>query len=158
MFFLVKRRAAVEGLLIVLGDTTKLVETSCYLVGKNNCTRKQHTLKAVVKVSRNIELCSCQTTHLKHKNSYQFSKSSNTILRRLADHVNATCRLNMKTRLRYRQTPSHIWYTAQPRSTCGHTAFISVRSLTAISCNKNKLETENIFPQEETVVKYQKQH
>ena len=48
--------------------------------GKKNCTRKQHALKAVVKVSRNIELYSCQTTHLKPKNSYQFSKSSNTNL------------------------------------------------------------------------------
>ena len=27
----------------VPGDTTKLVQTSCYLVGENNCTRKQHT-------------------------------------------------------------------------------------------------------------------
>ena len=46
---------------------SELVETSCYLFRKNNCTRKQHTLKAVVKVSRNIELYSCQTTHLKSK-------------------------------------------------------------------------------------------
>ena len=57
------------------GDATNLVETSCCLFGKNNCTRKQHTLKAVVKVSRNTEIYSCQTTHLKSKNSYQFSKS-----------------------------------------------------------------------------------
>ena len=35
------------------GDATNLVETSCYLFGRNNCTRKQHTLKAVEKVSRN---------------------------------------------------------------------------------------------------------
>ena len=54
------------------GDTTNLVETSCYLFGRNNCTRKQHTLKAVVKVSKlNTELYSCQTTHIKPKNSYQ---------------------------------------------------------------------------------------
>ena len=57
------------------GDATNLVETSCYLFGRNNCTRKQHALKAVVKVSRNIELYSCQTTHLKPKSSYQFFKS-----------------------------------------------------------------------------------
>ena len=52
------------------GDATNLVETSCYLFGRNSCT-----LKTVVKVSRNTELYSCQTTHLKPQNSYQFSKS-----------------------------------------------------------------------------------
>ena len=56
------------------GDATNLVETSCYQFGRNNCTRK-HTLNAVVKVSINTELYSCQTTHLKPQNSYQFFKS-----------------------------------------------------------------------------------
>ena len=52
-----------------------------------------------------------------------------------ADHVNATCGLNMKTRLRYRQTPSHLYYTAQPRNPCGrqYSLYFAVRSLTAIS-------------------------
>ena len=45
------------------------------------------------------------------------------------DHVNTTCGLNMKTRLRYGQTPSHFYYTAQPRGPCGRTAFISRKSL-----------------------------
>ena len=58
------------------GDATNLVET-CYLLVENNCTRKQHTLKAVIKFSRNIELYSCQTTHIKPKNFYQISKNSN---------------------------------------------------------------------------------
>ena len=42
----------------------------------------------------------------------------------IADHVIATCGLNMKTGLRYGQTPSHLYYTAQPRGSCGRTAFI----------------------------------
>ena len=41
-----------------------------------------------------------------------------------ADHVNGTCSLNMITRLRYGQTPSHLYYTAPPRGPCGRTAFI----------------------------------
>ena len=40
-----------EGMLIVLVTQ----RTSCYHFGKYDCTRKQHTLKAVVKFSRNIE-------------------------------------------------------------------------------------------------------
>ena len=59
------------------GDATNLVET-CYLLGKNNCTRKQHTLKAVVKVSRNIELSVRVNCSHEAQNSYQISKSSNT--------------------------------------------------------------------------------
>ena len=104
-----------------------MVETSCYLFGRNNCTRKQHTntLKAVVKVSINTELYSCQTTHLKPKNSYPVPiLQKHQRLNWTADHVNATCGLNMKTRLRYGQTPSHLYYTAQPRGPCGCTAFI----------------------------------
>ena len=113
-------------------DATNLVETLCYLFGRNNCSRKQYTLKAVVKVSRNTELYSCQTTHLKPKNSYQFSKSITDSYQRLnwtVDHVNATCAVNVKTRLRYEQTPSHLNYTVQPRGPCGRTAFISLAAI-----------------------------
>ena len=57
MFFLVKRCAAVEtcGHVDRPGDATNFVETSCYLFGKQNYSRKQHTVIAVVKFSRNIE-------------------------------------------------------------------------------------------------------
>ena len=46
--FLVKRRAAVEEevmLIVPVRRLANLVET-CYLFGKNNCARKQRTLKA----------------------------------------------------------------------------------------------------------------
>ena len=103
------------------GDATSLVETSCY-----NCTRKQHTLKAVEKVSRNIELYSCQTTHLKPKRQKLLPiLQKHQRLNWTADHVNATYGLNMKTRLRYVDT-SHLYYTTHPRSPCGRTAFISL--------------------------------
>ena len=52
MFFLVKRCAAVEGMLIAWRRDEfgrNIVLSFLY------CTRKQHTVKAVVKVSRNIE-------------------------------------------------------------------------------------------------------
>ena len=59
MFFLVKQRVAgmqlERGHVCCPGDATNLAET-CYLFGENNCTRKQHTLKPVVKVSRKLIL------------------------------------------------------------------------------------------------------
>ena len=71
-----------------------------------------------------------------------------------ADHVNATYGLNMKTRLRYGQTPSHLYYTAQPRSPCGRTASLALTAIKAIVNNTtipcepntaNRHEESNIF-------------
>ena len=63
---------------------------------------ENNTLWKLWKKSREIsELYSCQTTHLKFKNSYQR-------LNWTADHVNAMRGLNMKTKLRYGQTPSPL--------------------------------------------------
>ena len=116
------------------------------LFGRNNCTRKQHTLKAVVKVSRNIELYSSFHVNYSHqtqkllpdlqKQQRKLRRLASEIKFRLnwtADHVNVTCGLNMKTRLRYRQTPSHLLHCATQKSLRPYSLYLTVRSLTAIT-------------------------
>ena len=86
-------------------------------------------MKAVVKVSRNTELYIFMSNY---SPQVQNSQKLLPVLQKhqrlncTADHVNATCGLSMKTRLRYGQTPSHLYYTAEPRGPCGRTSFISL--------------------------------
>ena len=141
MFFLVKRRAAVEDQIMLIVN----------FLGKNNCTRKQHTLKAVINVWRNIELYSCQTIHIKPKNSYRISKSSKTSfaiqllppeIKFRLNHLNTTCSLNMKTRLRYRQTPSHqsLVHCVTQKSLRLYSLYFAVRSLHSLTAIKRQWE------------------
>ena len=129
MFFLVERRAAVEtwGHVNRPGDATNIVlsfrEIWLY--------QKTTHFESCGKILEKYWIYSCQTTH--PKSSDHFSKSSNRNfdgwhqrLNFTADPVNAMFILNMRTRLWYRQTPSLLYYTAQPRSPCGRTAFISL--------------------------------
>ena len=128
MFFLVKGCAAVEGMLIVL--VTRRIWS------KHRAIQTTH-FENCGKILEKYGIYSCQTTH--PKSSDHFSKSSNRNFdgshQRLsfaAEPVNAMCRLNVRTRLWYRQTPSLLYYTAQPRSPCGRTAFISLTAFTLL--------------------------
>ena len=86
MFFLVRRCAGVESLGHVdrPGDVTNFFETSCYIFGKFNCIRKQHTVnmvKAVVKFSINIEYSHVKLLTLSPKtltNSPKAAKKTST--------------------------------------------------------------------------------